>query len=255
MVGKEKLAYGYDNEPTRKSAQAVAAWYFELFRPASVIDVGCGNGTWLREWRASGVREIQGVEGLWGKDFDFVIPRDQVLLHDLAQPVHFSRKFDLAMSVEVAEHLPESAADCFIDSLAGMSDVVLFSAAVPHQGGWHHFNERWHDYWIDKFAARGFRCFDTFRHQFWNDERVLYWYRQNIMLFVRENRSDIMQVLHDYPPACPVLPCVHPILYLRRCEPFHKLVLRYFDHVRYDLRRRWEVRNFQRRRTRSGDQG
>lgn len=51
--------------------------------------------------------------------------------HDLTKPLHLNRRFDLALSLEVAEHLPKKSAEIFVDTLCKLSDTIIFSAAIP----------------------------------------------------------------------------------------------------------------------------
>ncbi|HTU82550.1 MAG TPA: hypothetical protein VMF61_10495, partial [Candidatus Acidoferrales bacterium] len=95
------------------------------------------------------------------------------------------RTFDLAISLEVAEHLPESSAASFVATLTTLAPAVLFSAAVPFQGGEHHVNERWQSYWAELFERRGYTCVDCVRPRFWNDASIEFWYRQNTLVYVR----------------------------------------------------------------------
>jgi hypothetical protein len=97
-----------------------------------------------------------------------------------------SERFDLAMSLEVAEHLHEKAADNLVRQLTRLSDRILFSAAIPGQGGLHHLNERPPAHWAEKFQDCGFTQLDILRPHFWDDERIAWWYRQNFFLY--ENR-------------------------------------------------------------------
>ena len=116
------------------------------------------------------------------------IPHAAFLRADLSQPLDLGRRFDLAISLEVAEHLPAASADTFVASLAGLSDFVLFSAAVPGQGGRHHVNEQWQEYWGERFARLGFAALDLVRRAIWSDRAIPYWYKQNTLLFVRRER-------------------------------------------------------------------
>jgi hypothetical protein len=102
------------------------------------------------------------------------------------------------VSLEVAEHLPESSADTFIESLVAHGDVILFSAAVPGQGGQHHINEQWPEYWQQKFAKHGFYFHDTIRPLIWNNEKVNWWYRQNIFIInrIRDNAAQALSKVH-----------------------------------------------------------
>ena len=73
-----------------------------------------------------------------------------------------TRTFDVAISMEVAEHLPEKIADRYVDLLTGLSNIIVFTAAYPGQGGDDHVNEQPALYWISKFQARAFNM--TSRH-------------------------------------------------------------------------------------------
>jgi len=92
----------------------------------------------------------------------------------------------MATSLEVAEHVPESSSRQFVENLTRHADAIMFSAAVPGQGGEFHINEKPLSYWRDLFAQAGYRCFDPVRPTVLNDERVEPWYRYNTLLYVAE---------------------------------------------------------------------
>ena len=175
--------YAVQADGSHRSARRIVPVVLEWVSARSVLDVGCGVGTFLSVFAEHGAADIQGVDG------DYV-PRERLRIdparfrpHDLARPLDLGRGFDLVVSLEVAEHLPDEAADGFVESLCRHGHTVLFSAAIPHQGGTQHVNERWPSYWIPKFAARGYEVFDVIRPAVWNDGAVEYWYRQNCLLF------------------------------------------------------------------------
>src|SRR5690606_7975348 len=129
----------------------------------------------------------------------------------LDQPLDVKRRFDLAISLEVAEHLPAERAAGFVVELVALAPVVLFSAAIPGQGGVNHINEQWPAYWASLFDRMGFAPIDIFRQAIWNDNRVAWWYKQNLVLYV--DRS----VLPRFPQLAArtitpseLLPLVHP---------------------------------------------
>ena len=126
-----------------RSAREIIPLVFELIRPRSVIDVGCGSGTWLAVCQEFGVEDILGVDGDYVDEKILTIPKSRFSPRDLRKPFQIGRRFDLVLSLEVAEHLPAESAGSFIDSLTAHGDVVLFSAAIPHQGGMRHLNEQW----------------------------------------------------------------------------------------------------------------
>ena len=165
-----------------------------LPRIASAVDVGCGVGTWLNVLKERGATDIQGIDGDWvNRDF-LRIPSEDFLEHDLNRSIKLNKKFDLAISLEVAEHIEPDNARNFVSSLASLSDFMLFSAAIPNQGGVGHLNEQWPDYWISLFRDEGFVGMDIVRKRIWDDESIPFWYRQNILLFVKETRIPDVKV-------------------------------------------------------------
>ena len=156
---------------------AVAGW-----RPASVIDVGCGEGIWAALFEAEGVPAV-GVDGGYVRPERRLI--DRFVVWDLREPLPALGRYDLAVCLEVAEHLPAASAGTLVAGLAGLADRILFSAAVPGQGGTDHINEQPHDYWIERFVRAGFRADVAWRGQFAADEDVAWWYRQNMIVFER----------------------------------------------------------------------
>ena len=140
------------------------------------------------------------------------IPADRFIDHDLSTPLNLGRRFDLVTCLEVAEHLPLEAAETFIDSLCRHADVVVFSAAIPGQGGTGHINERWPSFWAALFARHGYRPYDLLRSQLWWDERCGWWYRQNVLVFA----TDTVAHEHEWPELTGPLDMVHPELFALR---------------------------------------
>jgi len=160
----------------------------ERLRPRSVVDVGCGLGTWLSVFLENGVADVTGVDGDYVDASRLEIPAERFVAHDLSTPLSLDRRFDLAVSLEVAEHLPADRAAVFVGSLTALAPFVLFSAAIPFQGGTNHVNEQWPEYWAALFEHRGFAAVDCVRREVWSDENVEWWYAQNTLLFVEEGR-------------------------------------------------------------------
>jgi SAM-dependent methyltransferase len=188
---------------SRRSAAVVVPLVNELVRPKSVLDVGCGVGTWLAEWIDQGVTDVCGMDGEYVDRAMVQIEPASFRSADLRNYFSLGRRFDLAQSLEVAEHLEESCADTFVRSLASHADTILFSAAIPGQGGTHHVNEQWPSYWIEKFSRHGLRAFDAIRPVIWADPRVCWWYRQNILIFSRKPVFEIREQYLDFVhPEC-----------------------------------------------------
>jgi SAM-dependent methyltransferase len=190
----------------QESAREILPIVLDVIKPASVIDIGCGTGNWLTIAHELGVHEILGVDGSWVKG-QLAISPENFIEHDLSTPLKLDRRFDLALSLEVAEHLPSSAARVFVQSLCEAADVVLFSAAIPGQGGRRHVNEQWPAYWAELFAALRYECYDFLRPRIWNNPRVTWHYAQNSMIFARAGSR------HPFREPTTPLPLVHPILW------------------------------------------
>jgi SAM-dependent methyltransferase len=186
---KQNMGFFYEqrDQITRSSAQRILELVFEYIKPQSVVDIGCGVGTWLDVCRQYSIEDVFGIDGNHVDPSLLQIPQNCFKKLDLIKPIDLGRTFDLAISLEVAEHLPETVADLFVTTLTSLSPVVLFSAAVPGQGGFCHLNEQWQSYWVSHFKMCGHQLIDVIRPQIWNDTTVTSWYRQNILLFVRQD--------------------------------------------------------------------
>lgn len=175
--------YAYIDSGSRRSARVVAELLRDEIEINSLLDVGSGHGAWAAEWLAAGVGEVVAVDGDYVRRDQLAIPAENFVAHDLSTPLDLGRRFDLVQTLEVAEHLPPAKADLFVDNLARHGDVILFSAAVPHQGGEHHVNEQPPEYWRAKLAARGYGVFDFLRPRLRERREVMPWYRFNTYLY------------------------------------------------------------------------
>jgi SAM-dependent methyltransferase len=199
------------DEGVSASARAMVPRLLGLLEPRSVVDVGCGTGTWLRVVRENGVEDVLGIDGPWVRPEELEIPAENFIAADLTAAPPLERAFDLVTSFEVAEHLPPTDAEAFVDLLTGLGPLVAFSAAVPGQGGAGHTNEQWPAYWSELFARHGFEAVDSLREAFWDDEEIQWWYRQNILLFGRPERLDAIPELREHPSRGKApLGLVHP---------------------------------------------
>lgn len=212
----------YDSSATdlgRTSAAVVAEATLALLPPiGSLVDLGCGNGAWAKAFSERGIDDYLGIDGPWVDPAWLDIPAEHFREVDLSAGQPLERTYDLAISVEVAEHLPESAADAFIATITSAAPVALFSAAIPFQGGTGHVNEQWPSYWAAKFKAHGFVPVDILRRRIWDRDDVAYFYRQNISFYVRETE------IAGYPQLAAahaslegsLIDIVHPELWERR---------------------------------------
>jgi SAM-dependent methyltransferase len=225
------------------SAQRILPLLLALAPVRSVVDVGCGDGGWLGSFRASGVEDVLGVDGPWVGEDQLKIPADRFRRMDLERPIDVGRRFDLAMSLEVAEHLPATSAPGFARSLADLAPLVLFSAAVPGQGGAHHVNEQWPAYWEALFAARGFVAIDCFRPAIWSDPAISWWYRQNLLLFAHPDALALYPRLREAKErAGRPLPLVHPELFAEMVHRSAPGLGRWLRQGPRALRRTWRKR-------------
>jgi SAM-dependent methyltransferase len=218
------------------SARTILPFVVDLIRPSSVVDVGCGIGTWLQVCRELDVDEIFGVDGDYVDPALLCVPAEHFLARDLTQPLRLDRKFDVALSLEVGEHLPASRAESFVSDLCQLAPAVLFSAAIPHQGGLRHINEQWPQYWADKFRTHGYRPIDCIRDRVWDDDRVAPWYAQNAVLYV----SDAVRL--NWSQGTPadaqkVLARVHPSIYMKYAGGRYQSTRRFIAHALARVRR------------------
>jgi peptidoglycan/xylan/chitin deacetylase (PgdA/CDA1 family)/2-polyprenyl-3-methyl-5-hydroxy-6-metoxy-1,4-benzoquinol methylase len=172
---------------SRRSAKEIVPLILELIKPKSVVDVGCGLGSWLSVFKDLGIGECLGIDGDYVNTDRLEISQEEFQPFALDTPLKLGRTFDLVVSLEVAEHLPAESARTFIASLTDLGSVVLFSAAIPWQGGTNHVNEQWPDYWARLFQERDYLAIDCLRKNIWNNKNVEPWYAQNILVFVRRD--------------------------------------------------------------------
>lgn len=220
MDGYTVRFYDELREGAYRSARVIVPIVLDLVRPRSLVDIGCGAGAWLAVFREHGVDEILGIDGAWVDRGRLEIPPDRFREADLTQALRLDREFDLAVSLEVAEHLPPQCADTFVGSLVSLAPCVLFSAAIPFQGGVHHVNEQWPEYWVERFQRHGYRAVDCIRKRIWGNTDVEYCYAQNTLLFARRDYLDGQPALkEEYECASPSLPAlVHPRKYLEAID-------------------------------------
>ena len=185
----------------------------ELFSPHSVVDVGCGIGTFLHVFMENGIDDVFGIDGDWVNRELLTnnIPIEKFKPVNLENIVTLHRKFDVALCLEVAEHLPKESAVNLVTTLTQLSDIIVFSAAIPNQGGQNHINEQWPAYWENIFAQHGYKMHDILRYKFWDNPNVFWWYKQNIFIAAKEelfNHFNMLNSISKYPKNI-----VHPELF------------------------------------------
>lgn len=213
MVRERKPLYDagfYDHirPGCRASARATVPVILEYYRPSTVIDIGCGEGHWARAFADYASAEVIGIDG--NRPPNPVI--DRFIVADLTEPIPLAGicRFDLAVCLEVAEHLPEERGDALVEELCDLSDVVLFSAAQPGQGGTGHINCQPAEYWAQRFELAGYTVTGKLRDHLWDDDRIDPWYRSNLLLAAYDPSS----ILPGIRSLGPVTTLTHPDLYL-----------------------------------------
>lgn len=215
-----------DQTHNKNAATAILPKVLEIVHPKSVIDVGCGTGSFLSVCKDLGIENLLGIDGKWLDKTRLYVDPNIIIEKDLCQEIVLNRKFDLAISLEVAEHLPEDFSDIFVTSLTNLSDVILFSAALPGQGGQNHLNEQWIDYWVEKFEKKNFSFYDVFRFQFWDNPSVDFWYSQNMFLVIKEGTNNFNLQKVTNPKSI-----VHPELFKLNRRMEEDLALKYREIV------------------------
>jgi SAM-dependent methyltransferase len=205
---------------SRHSAEEIVPFLLSLIRPNSVLDVGCGTGGWLAVFQRLGIQEVLGVDGPWADQRKLEIPKDRFMVFDLQKPFRLDRRFDLVISLEVAQHLPGRCAEAFVTSLTELGPAIVFSAAVPLQGGIGHVNEQWPEYWAERFRRKGYVAIDCIRKRIWSNPHVEWWFAQNTLLFGERRYVERHAGLRREFAAAPgeLLALVHPRRYLELAE-------------------------------------
>jgi SAM-dependent methyltransferase len=223
-----KRFFEHQAAEVRRSAEEIVPIVLELVRPASVIDIGCGLGTWLSVLMEHGITDVYGIDGPYIDPDRLEIPTNKFEVFDLRNQLRLDRRFDLALCLEVGEHLPAGAATTLVDSLVALAPVVLFSAAIPYQGGLHHQNEQWPDYWAELFATHSYVPIDCIRPRIWSRPEVAFYYSQNMIMFARREQVALHEPLsNELSGRAPrMLAVVHPRLYLTGFDPSFRTAAR-----------------------------
>ena len=213
MAAYDTTFYDTIREGTQRSARQLVPFLIDVLNleGGKVIDVGCGEGWWAETFSQCGCGETVGIDGSYVESSPL---GDRFIPHDLNHPLplHIRGEFDAVVCLEVAEHLPERRARGFISDLTDLAPIVIFSAAIPGQGGTGHVNEQWPSYWVDLFGQFGFIVSGALRFSIWDNTAIENWYRQNLLIAVRDDLEEFYPDLFESPVAHP-FPIVHPVLY------------------------------------------
>jgi len=171
------------------SAKKTLRYLKKVYDFSSVVDFGCGTGTWLKVCQEIGCTEILGLDD-YTEESLLEIPKENFMRKNIGEPVQLQKKYDLAISLEAAEHLGVDCSENIVINLVHASDVILFSAALPGQGGTNHVNEQPPNFWATKFKKHNFVQYDFLRSLIWEEDEVAWWYKQNIFLYINENSQN-----------------------------------------------------------------
>lgn len=207
-------------EGSLSSAQVIVPYLMELLNPKSVLDVGCAEGAWLVEFKSRGVTDYHGIDGDYVDRARLLIDADKFSAIDLSKGFSLGRNFELAICLEVAEHLSTEAADRLVGALVRHAPCIAFSASIPYQDGTGHINEQWPDYWVKLFRSHGYEAMDCIRPRVWSDKRVRWWFAQNTIIYFDPKNLTLKSQLSKFEQIDGnLLPLVHPelLLHKQRC--------------------------------------
>jgi hypothetical protein len=175
--------YDRQSAGSLRSAKTVVPFIVAMYDPKTIADIGGGIGTWSKACEEFGI-DATCFDG------DYVDQKrvlcKKFVPKNLEQPLNIAQRFDAVICLEVAEHLPETRAASFVQDLCGLADVIVFSAAIPGQGGVNHINEQPHEYWHRLFEANGFAVHDSLRRAVGSMPQVEWWYRQNLFTYTKK---------------------------------------------------------------------
>jgi SAM-dependent methyltransferase len=221
----DKLFYDYISAGSTNSARVVVPIVMRSLSPASVLDIGCGAGAWLAQYSRAPLSDYLGIDGSYVTPESLLIPQPNFQPRDISRDFDLGRTFDLVQCLEVAEHLPPAASETLVGNLVRHGDKILFSAAVPGQGGENHINEQSYEFWRQAFARHGYEVFDCIRPAIQNHPQVESWYRYNLLLYVHQRGTDALpQAVKQYhvPAGRPVAD-VSPLAFRMRKSLLNKL--------------------------------
>ena len=195
----------------------------------SIVDVGCGVGTWLKiACTQYNFKTMVGLDG------DYV-PRQYLQIEEKCfMPTNLEdycvekvikcgnvTKFDIAICLEVAEHIERRNARKFVHNLCRLSDIVVFSAAIPKQGGNAHINEQRLSYWVKLFEENNYQLYDLIRSEIWNDKNIPVWYRSNVVIF---GNREIENTLVNTKNVAAFMDVVHPDMFETKIKIYERQI-------------------------------
>ncbi|MCX7549368.1 class I SAM-dependent methyltransferase [Xanthomarina sp. F2636L] len=205
-----------------ESPKEIVPIVMDLIKPKSVVDIGCGLGTFLYCFKLEGVKKVLGIDGPWiNKELlNKYLSDNEFQIKDLEKSFTLEDKYDLVISLEVAEHISEEASEIFVMNLISSGKTILFSAATPFQGGQNHINEQWPTYWEKKFLKHGYIMHDIIRPLIWDNTKIFTWYKQNTFIITPENHQ-----FNFNQPVNSIKNIVHYDLFIDRHNMLNRTIL------------------------------
>jgi hypothetical protein len=213
---------GSESMYNKTCAKIVLEHVLKLVDVKSAADVGCCLGTWTQSLIENGVKDVIPIDGPWC-DMDLLskhIDVSKFVAHDLNKGVfNDGNRYDLAICLEVAEHVEPQNELNVVETLVGLSDTILFSAAIPHQGGDGHVNEQWPSHWRELFRRYGYEFVDVIRPYIWTRDEVYRWYKQNMFIVTKQEKvDDVMKRFNELHIENQMLDVVHPKYWILKTE-------------------------------------
>lgn len=199
--------FSYHKQLSLDSAKIIVKIFLNNININSVVDIGCGNGAWLRVFLDSGIKNILGYDLSDHDQNTYLINKSfiKTSTNILDKDFKISNEFDLALCLEVAEHIPKRYSKKLVECLTSHSSIIMFSAAIPGQKGVGHINEQPPSFWRNLFIEKNFMEIDFIRPQIWKNYYIAWWYRQNVTVFVSNNliqsSKDLRDLSKEYPKA------------------------------------------------------
>jgi len=190
------------------SALKILGLVKDFYSFSSAVDFGCGTGTWLKACMELECQTIQGFDG-FADPSSLCISSECFSKKLLGENIDLKKSYDLAICLEAAEHEKEKFSNLIVENLTKASKVILFSAALPGQGGTNHINEQPPEFWQKKFEDHRYTQFDIIRPIIWDDPAVAWWYKQNIFLYVHEESIEALKLL-DHANSLTQKHIIHP---------------------------------------------
>ena len=172
--------YAARRDVSLQSAGVIVPILLSYVQPRSVVDIGCGLGTWLKAFRAAGITDVMGYDGDYVDRGALLIEPSRFCPTDLRADGRLQRSFDFTGGRRTPAG---TVCPLFRAPPHFRRPVVLFSAAIPGQGGTDHINEQWQDYWRDLFLSENFHPVNIIRPAVWGLPEVDFWYQQNSILY------------------------------------------------------------------------